>query len=210
MRDLLPFLVSGVVAGSLYGLAGIGLVLTYRTSGVFNLAHGAIAAGAAYLFATLHNDHGVPWPVAMVVVVLAFATVVGVLLDGATRMLTDAPDVLVVVATVGLMLGVEGLIYERYGVLTERFPQFLPESGFTLEGVHISWAQVISAALAVVAAAGLYIFLRRSRLGVAMRAVVDNPALAALSGERVRSVRRWSWCLGAALAAMAGILLAPQ
>jgi branched-subunit amino acid ABC-type transport system permease component len=209
VRDLFPFLVSGVVAGSLYGLAGIGLVLTYRTSGVFNLAHGAIAAGAAYLFSQLHHDQGVPWPLALGIVVLVFATVVGILLDVVTRVLTDAPDVLAVVATVGLMLGVEGLIYDRYGLDTRRFPQFLPESGFRVEGVQISWAQVITAGLAIAASLLLFAFLQRHRLGIAMRAVVDNPALASLSGERVVSVRRWSWCLSSAVAAVAGILLAP-
>ncbi|MGH9282518.1 MAG: ABC transporter permease subunit, partial [Acidimicrobiales bacterium] len=48
MSQLLPFIVVGVVTGSLYGLAGLGLVLTYRTSGVFNFAHGALAAASAY------------------------------------------------------------------------------------------------------------------------------------------------------------------
>src|SRR5581483_639353 len=50
MRDLLPFLVVGLSSGSIYGLAGVGLVLTYRTAGVFNFAHGAVAALGAYLF----------------------------------------------------------------------------------------------------------------------------------------------------------------
>ena len=56
--DLLPFVVTGVVTGALYGLAATGLVLTYKTSGIFNFAHGAVAAGAAYLFYDLRVDQG--------------------------------------------------------------------------------------------------------------------------------------------------------
>ena len=64
MNSLLPFIVIGLATGSVYGLAGMGLVLTYRTSGVFNFAHGAIAAAGAYGFCELHDQHGSPgrWP----------------------------------------------------------------------------------------------------------------------------------------------------
>ena len=65
----MPFIVIGITSGSLYGLAGLGLVLTYRTSGVFNFAHGALAATSAYLFFTLHVTWGLPWPVGALLVV---------------------------------------------------------------------------------------------------------------------------------------------
>ena len=67
MSDLFPFLIAGIVAGSLYGVTAMGLVLTYRTSGIFNFGHGAIAAGAAYLFYELRTLHSLPWPVAAAV-----------------------------------------------------------------------------------------------------------------------------------------------
>ena len=64
MNDYLPFIFSGLVSGAIYGLAGTGLVLTYKTSGVFNFAYGALATVSAFLFYTLHVQHNVPWPVA--------------------------------------------------------------------------------------------------------------------------------------------------
>ena len=85
MKDLLPFLVVGLSTGSIYGLAGVGLVLTYRTAGVFNFAHGAVAALGAYLFFELRTTHGWSWPVALVVSVVA----VGVL--GGLRAVGEAP-----------------------------------------------------------------------------------------------------------------------
>lgn len=209
MRALLPFLITGIVTGSLYGLAGVGLVLTYRTSGVFNFGHGALAAGAAFVFYSLHFEHGVPWPLAAIVTVLGFGLVVGWALERITRGLGDVPEAIVIVLTVGILLGVEGYLYLQFGEATRGFPDFLPTSGFTISEVHVSWAQTISVLVSAGSAVLLYAYLRRARLGVAMRAVVDNPTLVSLSGDDPVQVRRAAWAIGAAFAALSGILLAP-
>lgn len=209
MSDLLPFIITGVATGSLYGLAGLGLVLTYRTSGVFNLGHGAIAAAAAFVFHSMHNENGVPWPIALVVTLALFAVVGGWLLERLSRGLGDVPEAVVVVATVGLLLGIQGLLSVQYGNFIRDFPQFLPRSGFTVASVIVSWAQVITVAVATGAAVLLYQFLRRSRLGVAMRAVVDNPTLVSLAGDNPLRIGRAAWAIGSAFAALSGILLAP-
>ncbi len=209
MSALLPFLVVGVVTGSLYGLAGVGLVLTYRTSGVFNFGHGALAAAAAFVFYDLHVSHGWPWPVAALVVLGLFAAVGAFVLEPLTRAVMNAPASLIVTLTVGLFLAVDGLLLVVYGDVTRPFPPFLPQSGFSLDGVLITWGDVISSALVLVLSFGLYLFLRLHRLGVAMRAVVDVPTLVGLTGERPRWVRSAAWCLGSVFAALSGMLLGP-
>lgn len=209
MSELLPFIIVGLVTGSLYGLAGVGLVLTFRTSGVFNLAHGAIAAAAAFLFYELHITHGIPWPIALVGTVMAFAAVGGVALELLTRRLVHAPEALGVVLTVGGILGIQGFLNVQFGAVARAFPAFLPESGFEISGVNVSWGQVISAVVALVGALGLYLYMRVSRLGVFMRAVVDDPNLVSLAGERPLSVRRSAWAIGSGFAALSGVLLAP-
>jgi branched-subunit amino acid ABC-type transport system permease component len=209
VRSLLPFLIGGLVTGSLYGMAGLGLVLSYRTSGVFNFGHGAIAAGAAFVFYSLHFTYGWPWPLAALITVAAFAVVVGWIMERITRGLGDVPEAVVVLATVGVLLAVQGLLFLQYGATSRAFPEFLPTAGFTVAGVNVSWAQVISFAVATAGAVLLYLFLQRSRLGVAMRAVVDNPTLVALSGDRPLRVRQAAWAIGSGFAALSGILLAP-
>lgn len=209
MIDVLPFVIGGIVTGSLYALAGLGLVLTYRTSGVFNFGHGAIAAGGAFLFYTLHNEHGWPWPLAVLATLAAFAVVVGPLLELLTRTLVDAPAAISVVVTVGLFLAVDGLLLVSYGDITRQAPPFLPQSGFTVFEVTITWGEVISALLALASAVALYRFLQRSRLGTSMRAVVDNASLVGLTGTQATRVRRVAWMIGSAFAALSGILLAP-
>lgn len=211
MSELLPFLVVGLTAGSLYGLAALGLVLTYRTSGVFNFAHGALGAGAAYLFFTLHWTWGWPWPLAVVVAVGLFGVVAGVVVERLTRALVSARASTIIVATIGLLLFVQGFLYWRYGVERRVSPDFLPTgTALTISGVVVSWAQVINFGVGIVSLLGLYILLHRTRLGIAMRGVVASPDLLGLAGTSPARVRIASWAIGSSFAALTGILITPS
>ncbi|HVW31317.1 MAG TPA: ABC transporter permease, partial [Acidimicrobiia bacterium] len=210
MRVLLPFIITGLVTGSLYGLAGVGLVLTFRTSGVLNFAHGAIAAGAAFVFYTLHVTRGVAWPLAAVATIAVFSAVGSIIMQALTRPLSALPDVVPVVATVGILLALQGYLVLQFGNAASSFPEFLPTSGFVVSGVHVSWGAVISVVVASAGVLGLYLFLRRSRVGLAMRAVVDDPVLLGLTGARGARIRRTAWAIGCGFAAASGILIAPS
>ncbi|MGH9000307.1 MAG: ABC transporter permease subunit [Acidimicrobiia bacterium] len=206
----MPFVIVGVVTGSLYGLAALGLVLTYRTSGVFNFAHGALAAAAAYGFFTLHFEWGWPWPLALLVAVGTLGGVGGVLLERLSRGLTGVRTATIIVATVGLLLFVQGFLYWRYGLARRNFPEFLPTGTvFTLYDVTISWAQLINVGVGAASFVGLFFFLRRTRLGVGMRAVVHSPELLGLAGTSPVRVRVISWVIGSSFAALTGILISP-
>ena len=210
MKQFIPFLVIGIVSGSLYGLAGLGLALTYRTSGIFNFAHGALAAAAAYLFYTLHFNAGWPWPLAALVAVAGFGPLSGIILERLARRLVNARTATIMVATIGLLLFIQGFLFWRYGAAQRTFPEFLPEStAMTISGVAVSWAAVIKVIVGVVSFAALFAFLRGSRLGVAMRGVVANPDLLSLAGTSPARVRVASWIIGCSFAALTGILLAP-
>ena len=210
MNDLMPFIVIGVTSGSLYGLAGLGLVLTYRTSGIFNFAHGALAATSAYLFFTLHYTWGLPWPLAALLIVAGFGSVAGVGLERLARGLASTRQATIVVGTVGLMLMLQGGLFRGYGVERRTFPEFLPATtAFRISGVAVSWSQLIIVIVGVAGFAGLFLFLRRTRLGVAMQAVVAAPDLLAQTGASPTRVRVISWVISSAFAAVTGILIAP-
>ena len=210
MRDLLPFVVSGLAAGSIYGIAGMGLVLTFRTSGVFNFAHGAVAAVGAYLFWDLHHQHGWPWPLAAVFVVIAGGVIAGVALERLGRALAEVAPAMRIVATVGLLLLIQGLLAAAYGSATRQSPAFLPTDTVRVAGVGVGLDQILVALTAAVIAAALSILLGRTRSGMAMRAVVDNPTLLAYFGTGPDRVRRRAWIIGAGVAIGSGILIAPS
>jgi branched-subunit amino acid ABC-type transport system permease component len=210
VSGLLPFLVIGVVSGSLYGLAGMGLVLTYKTSGIFNFAHGAVAAASAFAFYELHVVHGWAWPLALLVAVGGLGVVIGVALEQLARRLVGVRPTMTIVATVGLLLFLQGFLTWRFGAETRPFPAFLPTSRVRLAGVGVEYGQIITVVIVAAVAAGLYSFLRRSRLGVAMRGQLDDPALLALAGTSPRRVRRAAWVIGTTLAGLTGVLIAPS
>lgn len=209
MRAWLPFVVTGLTTGSVYALAALGLVLTQRTTGVFNFAHGAVAAAGAFGFYSLW-EAGVAWPVAAVLAVGVLAPLIGLALELLTRTLGGGSRAsLQVVATVGVLLAVQGLLSLRSGGVTRDVDQFLPAGTFRVVGVNVGYDQLITVVVAAVAAVGLSALLRRTRVGIAMRGVVDDPALVSLSGTDPTSVRRLSWAIGCAFAALSGILIAP-
>src|SRR4051794_3339333 len=106
MKEYAPFIVSGIFDGSIYALAAVGLVLTFRISGIFNFAHGTLAAASAYTFYQLRVNEGMPWPVAALITVIGVGLGGGLLLERMAYWLRDAPPVLRVVATVGLLAAV--------------------------------------------------------------------------------------------------------
>jgi branched-subunit amino acid ABC-type transport system permease component len=209
VRELLTYVVVGITAGSVYGLAGVGLVLTYRTSGVFNFAHGALATAGSYLFFELWVRHHVPWPVSLAACVAVLSVVFGVGLSRMSRRLVTAPAGVMVVATVGLLLAIDGVVTVRYGAGTTTMAAFLPTSTFRVAGVRVGWDQLTVVLVGIGASAALSLMLARTRLGVAMRGVVDDSDLLEITGFEAASVRRAAWVIGGAVAVLSGILIAP-
>jgi branched-subunit amino acid ABC-type transport system permease component len=99
---VLPYIVAGLTIGAIFGLAAVGLVLTYKTSGIFNFAHGTLASASAFLFYFLNNQHGVPWPAAAAVCILVLGPVLGLLLELIGRRLATASLTKRVLGTVGI------------------------------------------------------------------------------------------------------------
>jgi ABC-type branched-subunit amino acid transport system ATPase component/branched-subunit amino acid ABC-type transport system permease component len=211
LNALLPFVILGITAGSVYGLTGTGLVLTYKTSGIFNFAQGAVATTGAYVFYILHDDvlHLPAVPTALICVFVV-GPVLGLGLEAMARRLADASATMKVVATIGLVLVVQGFFSATFGTLARTFPAWLPQRAFDIGGVFIGEDQMIITGIALAATVALFWFFRRTRLGLAMRGVVDNPELLDLGGTSPAAVRRWAWIIGSSFATLAGILLAPS
>jgi ABC-type branched-subunit amino acid transport system ATPase component/branched-subunit amino acid ABC-type transport system permease component len=211
MNDILPFLVSGTAVGAVYGLAGTGLVLTYKTSGIFNFGHGALATIAAYLFYALHVVHGIDWRIAAAVTILVAGPVLGLAMEVFARGLAHRPVAMKIVGTVGLILAVQGAGSLLYGPDLINVEDFLPKAGetFPLGGINVRYQYLTITVLALVAVAALQVLFRFTRTGLAMRAVVDDPDLLGLKGTSPMRVRRTAWVVGSMFAALSGVLVLP-
>jgi branched-chain amino acid transport system permease protein len=221
---LLTTLFLGAVVGSIYSLSAFGLVLTYRASGIFNFAHGAIGMLAAYAYYQLAQggrvglvrfDYDQTWHlpsgVALVTVVGVLAPAFGWFLDAVLfRRLRNAGEVVKVVATIGLLVALQGLAGVMWGAGTTLKPTSIFSDRVLAAGdFRAEVEQIATILLTVVLCAVLVAFLRFTPLGVRMRAVVDSAELSELSGIDSRRVSGTSWAIGASFAALSGILLAP-
>ena len=210
MSQILPFIAVGLVSGSVYALAGVGLVLTYKTSGVFNFAYGAFAAISAYVFYTLMVSHNVPWSIAAAIAVFVVGAVTGLCMAKLAQVVRDSGLVINVGSTIGILLLVEAVIELMYGNATYRnVPVFLGAGTVNILDTTVQWSSIVTFLIGVVATALLAVYLRVTRMGIAMRAVVDDAELLDTSGISPNRVRRLSWIIGCTFAAASGVLFAP-
>ena len=226
MEKFIALFISGAVSGAIYSLIAAGLVLTYSTSGIFNFAHGAVAFTTAFVFYELHS--GLGWPVwlAAVVSVVLFAPGLGLLLDRVVfRGLARADQAAKIVATVGLSIAIPAIALFVVELLVDTFDFDIPrgDNVFSPPGLgpvpKTTWSfgdsvrldsdQLIVVIVATVAAVGLWVLVRRTRLGLTMRAAVEKPELAESRGVDTKRTSGISWALGFFLAGLAGVAGAP-
>jgi branched-chain amino acid transport system permease protein len=211
MSEFLAFTIIGIVTGAIYAIAATGLVVTYSTSGIFNIAHGAIGMLMAFMYWELRVNHHWPAPIALIVVIFIIAPALGAAIERVLiRRLRGASVAQALVVTVGLMVMLLGIGQSIWTPITGRQLQlFFGQGGFRLLGITVTWHDLITIIAGVAVAIFLWFLLSRTRIGIAMRAVVDDRNLLSLNGARPDRVSMLSWALGASLAALAGILLAP-
>src|SRR5687768_7506460 len=211
MTTFLAYTIIGLATGCIYALTASGLVVTYTTSGIFNFAHGAIGMVMAFTFWELTVDHGWPQWLGLIVVLGIFAPALGALIERVLmRGLHGATTSTQLVVTLGLLLALIGLATLRWNPTEPRvLPEFFAGNSVALFSVNVTYHQLTMVAVAAGVAAFLRLFFYRTRIGIAMRAVVDDPELASLNGADPDRVSAASWALGASLAGVAGILLAP-
>ncbi|MDK9495080.1 ATP-binding cassette domain-containing protein [Streptomyces katrae] len=225
MGDLLVFVLSGLVSGALYALLATGLVLSYSASGLFNFAHGATAYLCALTFYELHSGLGWPAVPAALLVVCVLAPGLGWGLDRLMfRRLARVGETAQIVATIGLLVALPAAGLWAVDVLTEAGLPLKPaENQFGLPGVGPSPArswqladgvgvdsdQLITWVVTAVVAAALWVLLRHTRLGLRLRAAVDNRSLTELRGISADRLSSVAWMIASALAGLAGVLATP-
>ena len=210
-EKLFVFLTIGVSVSAIYAVSATGLVVTYITSGVFNFAHGAIGMFLAFVYWELSVNQGWPVPLALVVTLLVIAPAIGVLLDVLVmrRLVQGASVATKLVVTLALLVVFQGAALGIWGIQLRTLPEFFSGREYSVASLVITWHQTITVLAALGVAFGLRALFKKTRLGVAMRAVVDNPELCSIKGLSPNMVTAASWAMGSSLAGLAAILIAP-
>jgi branched-chain amino acid transport system permease protein len=209
--------VAGLSTGAIAALAGTGLVVAYRTTGVFNFAFAGIATISAFVMYEFTSKRSMPVALGLVIVVLVIAPAIGALMDLVVfralerRSAGTAEKLVANLGVLIFLLGIGGVIY---GEVTYQ-PQnvFSANQAFQIgsgnNAVSVSWTVVGNVGLIVGAAGALILLFRYTRLGRQIRAVVDRRTLAELNVVNANLISTFSWAVGAAFAGLAGVLDAP-
>jgi ABC-type branched-subunit amino acid transport system ATPase component/branched-subunit amino acid ABC-type transport system permease component len=226
MGTFFNLVIGGAAAGAIYSLIAAGLVVTYTSTGVFNLSYAGIAFVSAYVYYELHI--GLNWSIAeaAIVVIFVMAPLLGLFLERVIfRRLQDSGQSAKVTATIGLLIALPAiaLFIVTGGITTFHWniPSGLnvylapgigpsPEVVWKLPGgLRLNSDEVIVLGVASLCALGLWLLLRHTSFGLRMRAVVDSPRQAQLSGVNAERIPMVAWMIGTMLAALAGVVAAP-
>lgn len=208
MTYFFQIIISGVVVGSIYALAALGLVLIYKSSRVANFAHGQIIASGAFIAFFLTVDKGVPiffsFIISMIVTFFLAMSVERIFL----RRLIGEPIISVIMVTIGLASIIDGLIYfTKFGTENYSFPAFLPQEPISLGGVSISWTQLVGLIITSLLIGGFSWFFKKSTVGISMRAVSDDQFGSMSVGISVPRVFGLAWATAGLSAAAAGCII---
>ena len=207
---LLQTCVNAVYAASFMALIAVGLMLIFGVMGVINFAHGELFMLGAYVIVFVYADQGFPFFFA-VGVGLVLVGLLGLVMERALfRPLRENP-LAGLIASIGLLLILQAAIAMGFGVRMEHIPSpsRVVLNVFGVQGVVISLQRLYLIAGAVILLSGLWVFLKRTRFGWALRACAQDPEAATLQGISINRTARAAMVIGAALAGVAGAMAAP-
>lgn len=208
MSTFINLLVYGLADGSILSLAALGFVLIYKATGVINFAQGEFLLVGAYTFYAAFVLLGLPFTLAIVVGALV-AVVLALLVERfVLRPLIGENPISVIMVTIGLSLFLKAIVQMFFGTSVREMPSILPTRSIALFGGQVPLNRLLVIVIAAAVLTVFTIFFRRSRHGIAMRAVADDQQAAMTMGISVRRIFAMAWALAALSALIAGVLLA--
>jgi branched-chain amino acid transport system permease protein len=209
MGTFIQLVVDGLATGSVYAALALAIVLVNQATGLINFAQGGLAVLSSYI-AYAFVQLGLPLILAILIAV-ALSFFVGALVERflVRRFERGDPDTAVVV-TIGLLTLVTGITAVIWSYNNLGFPSLFPLTSVEILGAVVSVRSLATTVTILVIMVVLQVLFLRTKLGLALRAVADNPGSAAFSGLPVGRLLMVGWGLAAGLGAIAGVLVAPQ
>ena len=213
MSTFLGHTIEGLTIGAFYSLVALGYTMVYGIIRLINFAHGDLFMVGAFAgwtvlgaFSATHVPIAAAFVVALVASVL-FTGGLGVLIERvAYQPLLRAPRLSILITALGMSLALENGVLLLYGPGFLTYPQLLSEAGFEIVGVQISFAQIGMIVASFLLMLGLYLFVHRTTVGMAMRALAVDQDAARLMGINVERTVQITFFLGSVLAAAAGVM----
>ena len=216
--DWLQQLINGLALGSIYALIALGYTMVYGVLRFINFAHSDVLMLGAFAAFFLAPVVGTMFPAqsylgAAIIIIIAAAicAAIGMLIELlAYRPLRNRPKLTVLITAIGVSLFIEFTCQHNavFGARTRPFPKLIPDHNFHVGSLVIGNHDIVVPVVAAVLLALLWLVVQRTKIGMAMRAVSFNPQAAALMGVNINRVISFTFGLGSALAAVAGILYA--
>jgi branched-chain amino acid transport system permease protein len=205
MQFFVEVLVAGMLAGVMYAMVALGFVLIYKASGVFNFAQGSMVLFAALTFVSLVERGLGFWP--SLAATLAIMVALGLAIERAVlRPLVNRPPIAMFMATLGLTYVIEGAAQWLWGAQVHGLELGVADAPYEIHGVLISKLDLLAAAIVTALVGSLALIYRRTRLGLALRAVADDPLAALAVGIELRKVWAAVWGVAGVVALIAGLL----
>jgi branched-chain amino acid transport system permease protein len=205
MSFFLEVLVGGLLAGVMYSMVAIGFVLIYKASGVFNFAQGAMVLFAALTFVSL-VERGVPFVASLALTLGAMLGIAVAIERAVLRPLVNAPPLSLFLATLGLAYVLEGVAQTVWGTQVHGLELGISDAPVDVAGVSVSRLDLFAAATAATLVATLSLLFRKTRAGIALRAVADDPLAAIAVGIDLRRLWAIVWGVAGVVALVAGLL----
>jgi len=214
VSQFLSYAIPGIPYGCNFALMAVGLVLTFRATGVFNLAFGAQAFVSAFIFDLLVRSDHLPVGVAFIVSVLVFSPLLGLGLDRFLfRHIPSASTTAKLVSSLGLLIAIPQALPIFFGSGERENPPNLwlnpNHVYFHIFTTPINGGEVTTVVITVVVVAAVMAMFRWTGIGLQMRAVVESRRMAQLEGINAPRVAAGAWALSSVLAGLAGVLLLP-
>jgi len=206
MEFFFQLILNGLMVGALYTLIAMGFVLIYKASEVINFAQGEQVMIGGYLALMMLSSVRLPLPLAILATMAVMALLGFVVERGILRPLTGYPVVSVIMATIGLAAIFRGVAPLVWSAEVRGFPAILPATPIRVLGVPLAPINLASAALALLCMAVLGYFFQRTRYGIAMRAVSNDPKAAAAMGIDLRTILALAWAIAGMVSALGGVI----
>lgn len=208
MSLFIQLTLTGLTNGAVLALAALGFVLIYKSSDVINFAQGEFLLIGAYVIFAMVGQFGLAWPIGMLLTIL-IAIALGVLVERLVlRPMIGEPIISVIMVTIGLSSVLKAIVSAIWGNVPQAFPPFIPTTPVNLLGATVGADRLWAIAISVLMLGLFSFFFRKSREGIAMRAVADDQTAALSMGISVKKIFAWAWSIAAATAAIGGALVA--